>query len=151
MIIQAKIKDIETVIHITHTTIEAIYPHYYPRGAVDFFLSHHSRSAIERDIHDGNVFILTDNDIFAGTVTINGNELNRLFVLPEFQGKGYGSELMRFAENSIFKGFNEISLDASLPAKAIYLAKGFKPVQYHTIKTDNGDFLCYDVMIKSLH
>ncbi len=150
MIIQAELKDIETVIHITHTTIEAIYPHYYPRGAVDFFLSHHSKSAIEQDIHNGNVFLLTDNNISAGTVTVNGNDLNRLFVLPHYQGKGYGSELMRFAENSICKNFKEIILAASLPAKAIYLAKGFKPIEYHMIKTDNGDFLCYDVMIKSL-
>lgn len=150
MIIQAELKDIETVIHITHTTIEAIYPHYYPRGAVDFFLSHHSKSAIERDIRDGNIFLLTDNNISVGTVTINGNELNRLFVLPQYQGKGYGSELMKFAENSIFKNFNKISLSASLPAKEIYLAKNYIPTEYHTIKTDNGDFLCYDVMIKSL-
>lgn len=150
MITEAVIKDIEAVIHITHTTIEAIYPHYYPRGAVDFFLSHHNRTAIKRDINGGNVFILRQNGIPAGTVTVNGNELNRLFVLPEFQGKGLGSQLMKFAEKKISENFAEICLSASLPAKEIYLSKGYTPAEYHMIKTDNGDFLCYDVMTKSL-
>ncbi len=37
-------------------------------------------------------------------------------------------------------------MDASLPAKRIYRKRGYKETEYNTVKTDNGDYLCYDVM-----
>lgn len=151
MIIPAENKDLDAVLNITHTTIKTVYPNYYPQGAVEFFLNHHSKTSIKRDISDKKVFLsLSKNNELTGTVTVSENELNRLFVLPQYQGNGYGSELMKFAENYIFSQHSTISLSASFPAKAIYLAKGYQPVEYHTIKTENGDFLCYDVMVKYL-
>ena len=36
--------------------------------------------------------------------------------------------------------------ESSLPAKQIYLKRGYKETEYNLIKTENGDFLCYDVM-----
>ena len=35
---------------------------------------------------------------------------------------------------------------ASLPAKPIYKKRGYRETEYHTVQTENGDFLCYDVM-----
>lgn len=37
---------------------------------------------------------------------------------------------------------------AALPAKRIYLKHGYREAAYHIIETDNGDFLCYDEMVK---
>lgn len=39
------------------TTIRAIYPRYYPAGAVDFFLKHHSLANIENDIDRDCVYL----------------------------------------------------------------------------------------------
>lgn len=36
---QAVLSDLHTVRHISVTTIAEVYPHYYPKGAVDFFWS----------------------------------------------------------------------------------------------------------------
>jgi len=36
---KAKTENFEDVKLITHETIKEIYPHYYPRGVVDFFLN----------------------------------------------------------------------------------------------------------------
>lgn len=131
---------------ITKETIKAIYPHYYPKGAVDFFLSYHNRERIIQDIRANIVYLLFDNDQAAGTVTIHQNGINRLFVLPSFQGKGYGRLLLEFAENQIAAHYDTIRLDASLPAKNIYLRRGYKETESHSISTENGDYLCYDVM-----
>ena len=57
-IITAEKKDFKNVKNITATTIESIYPHYYPRGAVDFFLSHHNDENIESDIESGIVYLV---------------------------------------------------------------------------------------------
>lgn len=57
---------------------------------------------------------------------------------------------MDFAESEIAKHYDEIILDASLSAKSIYLKRGYKEIEYHTIKTEQNDFLCYDIMRKQL-
>lgn len=143
--------DMDIVKDITRITITDIYPHYYPNGAVAFFLNHHSDENIENDISRDCVYLCYDMENNAvGTVTINKNEICRLFVLPKYQGKGYGKKLLEFAESEIAKLYNEIVLDASLSAKSIYLKRGYKEIAYHTIKTENNDYLCYDVMTKHL-
>ena len=48
--------DFQTVKDITQQTIKAVYPHYYPKGAVDFFIAHHSDENILRDIRNCDVF-----------------------------------------------------------------------------------------------
>lgn len=147
----AQKSDFDVVKEITHTTINEIYPHYYSNGAVAFFLNHHSDENMAKDISRNCVFLCYDLELnVVGTVTIKKNEICRLFVLPQYQGNGYGKELMDFAETEIAKCYDEIILDASLSAKSIYLKRGYKEIEYHTVRTENNDYLCYDIMKKSL-
>ncbi len=140
----------DEVKRITVNTIKEIYPHYYPEGAVNFFLEHHNDENIKNDIHEGRVYICfgLENSV-TGTVTIKDNEICRLFVLPEYQGRGYGKELLDFSETKIFENHDTITLSASLPAKLIYLKRGYIATEYDYIRTDNGDYLCFDTMIKT--
>lgn len=150
-IYKAEASDLRTVKEIAHAAIKAVYPHYYPEGAVEFFLAHHCDENILRDIDKGRVYLLrNDEGCDVGTVTVADNEMTRLFVLPEYQGKGYGSLLIGFAEQRIAEDHDTIMLDASFPAKAIYLKKGYSFVSYHSIDCSNGDKLCYDGMIKCI-
>ncbi|MDD3229821.1 MAG: GNAT family N-acetyltransferase [Oscillospiraceae bacterium] len=135
---------------ITRETIDVIYPRYYPVGAVDFFRSHHCDDNIYKDIENQCVYLLKDNQVNVGTITINENEISRLFVLPAYQHMGYGRYLLDFAEEKIFRQFNEIKVDASLPAKQMYKVRGYVETEYHRIATSNGDVLCYDVMRKRM-
>ena len=57
-ILLADQNNLEDVRNITQTTIRAIYPKYYPDGAVDFFSKHHSDEHIRDDISAGKVYIL---------------------------------------------------------------------------------------------
>lgn len=138
--------DFESVKRITQTTIKAVYPKYYPSGAVQFFCDHHSDEKILEDIKANRVYLIENEENEVGTVTICGNEINRLFVLTKYQHMGYGRALMDFAEKMISKETDTVVLDASLPAKKIYLLRGYKATDYNMIKTDNGDYLCFDVM-----
>ena len=146
----AKETDFDSVKDITQTTIWSVYPKYYPSGAVQFFSNHHSDDRIRAGIVAGIVFLIEVDGTAIGTVTVADNEINRLFVLPDFQRKGYGRELMDFAEEIIRKKHDHIILDASLPAKQIYLKRGYVTAKYNMIETENGDYLCYDVMEKHL-
>ena len=138
--------DFESVKRITQTTIKTVYPKYYPAGAVQFFCDHHSDEKILEDIKANRVYLIENEENEVGTVTICGNEINRLFVLTKYQHMGYGRALMDFAEKMISKETDTVVLDASLPAKKIYLLRGYKATDYNIIKTDNGDYLCFDVM-----
>jgi GNAT superfamily N-acetyltransferase len=145
-IIIACLDDFNRVREITQTTIKQVYPMYYPAGAVDFFLKHHSDEHIREDISVGKVYILKDADAVVGTVTISEDSINRLFVLPEYQHKGYGRALLDFAEKKGLESFDHVQIDASFPAKRIYKLRGYKEIEYNIIETENGDYLCYDVM-----
>lgn len=148
---QAYKDDLQVVKHITIETINQIYPHYYPKGAVEFFVEHHNDTNILNDIEAGKVFLYMDkNKQAVGTVTLKENDICRLFVLPEFHGMGYGRKLLDFAEKEIAKNYEEILLDASLPAKRIYLKRGYVEKESHVIVANYGDFLCYDVMVKKV-
>lgn len=147
-IIRAGAEHLPVVRNISHATIRAVYPHYYPQGTVDFFLAHHEEDRIARDIAEGIVYLLAHNGAFAGTVTLRGREICRLFVLPQYQRRGYGRTLMDFAERTILSRVAEVILDASLPAKAIYLKRGYHIIESHAIPAKYGDRLCYDVMKK---
>lgn len=148
-IINAFVSHFPIVKQITHETISAIYPHYYPMGVVDFFLAHHSDEHIMEDIRAGVVYLLMHDNGPVGTVTIKGNEINRLFVLPQHQRKGFGRQLLDFAEEMIFMSHSTICLSSSLPAKRTYLNRGYIPLEAHQIVTENGDVLCYDWMQKT--
>lgn len=150
MIRAAKETDFDSVKNITKKTIWSVYPKYYPSGAVQFFSDHHLEDRIKADIDAEKVFVLEVDEIVIGTITVSDNEINRLFVLPDFQHKGYGRALMNFAEEMISKEFDRIILDASLPAKQIYLKRGYVATKYNMIETENGDYLCFDVMEKHL-
>ena len=141
--------DTQTVYSLTAATISEVYPHYYPSGAVKIFLDYHNEEVIAEDIADGRVFLCRDSDGNAvGTVTLCGNEIQRLYVLPEYQGRGFGGALLEFAEQKLFKTSDEVIVEASLPAKGLYKKRGYSETEYLYMRAENGDFLCWDKMIK---
>lgn len=144
----AEVTDLENVFLISRETISEIYPHYYAKGVVDFFLKHHSRENILYDIGNGIVYVLEADGCVVGTVTVKENAVNRLFVLPKYQSHGYGSKLMDFAETKIAERFGKIHIDSSLPAKEMYLKRGYKEKKSCKIHADNGGVLVYDEMEK---
>lgn len=146
MIYKAGKENLGIVSEITRNTITEIYPRYYANGVVDFFLKHHCEENIIRDIQNGLVWLLEEDGIPVGTVTLKGNEINRLFVLPEYQRKGYGGQLMDFAEGKMGKEYKRIQIGSSLPAKEMYLKRGYKETGTCHIETENGDILVYDEM-----
>ncbi len=150
MIRLAKNADLETVLKIARETISEIYPKYYAKGVVEFFLQHHKPDVLLEDIESGCVWLLEDGGRFVGTVTIKEDSIHRLFVLPEFQSQGFGSRLMDFAEEKIAENYSQAHIDTSLAAKEMYLKRGYKEKATCKILVDNGDILVYDEMEKIL-
>jgi GNAT superfamily N-acetyltransferase len=149
--IRAAEKHAEQVVRLVRETIKTVYPKYYPKEVVDFFCAHHSGEKIKADIMSGNVWILFCDSQLVGTGCSVGNYITRVYVLPAFQGNGYGSYIMRQLEDEIGKSYNEAVLDASLPAVRLYEKLGYATVKHEKMVVENDAVLVYEVMRKELH
>ena len=137
------------VAEIVEKTIRAVYPHYYPSGAVQFFLDLHNERRIREALAREDIYFAVVQGKIVGTGSIRGNEICRLFILPEYQAKGYGSKLMDLLEDMIFRKYQVVHVDASFPAESMYLKRGYRIKTYEKIETGGGDYLCYHTMEKA--
>ena len=145
--IELKLADCpKQVTAVVRETIQKVYPHYYPPGAVQFFLDLHSAARIKEVLICEEIYLALVQGNIIGTGSIRKNEICRLFILPEYQGKGYGSRLMDLLEARIFENDPKVHVDASFPAESMYLKRGYQIISYEKIQTKNGDFLCYHAM-----
>ena len=145
---EAGFSDFEPIRYIVEKTIKSIYPDYYPKGAVDFFLEYHCDESIKKALKEETVLLLEAGGNYVGTGSIRGNRVQRFFVLPEFQGRGYGTVIMNEIEKRIFFNHDEIILESSLPAYEFYLKRGYISFDFQKIKTSCGHMLCYHMMKK---
>lgn len=149
--IKATNKNIDCVFNIVQNTVTTIYPKYYPKEVVDFFSEHHSKENIAMDIENGNVGILVDNNQIVGTGSHEDNHITRVYVLPEFQRKGYGSFIMQRLEDEIAEKYNTVLLDASLPACHLYEKRGYNTIKHEKLSVANDAVLVYEVMERMLY
>jgi GNAT superfamily N-acetyltransferase len=151
MILQAATgDDFGTVKDIVRKTIEKVYASFYPEDVVRFFLDHHADEKIKDDIDAGKVYILSVDGEPIGTGTVHGNEICRVFVLPEYHHRGYGTLIMKELETVVARTHRFVRLDSSLPGYGLYLKLGYRPINYQMISTPNGQVLCFHVMEKAL-
>lgn len=141
--IELKLADCpEQVAAIVKETIQKIYPHYYPSGAMQFFLNLHSEARIEEAMSYEEIYLAMVQGNIIGTGSIRKNEICRLFILPEYQGKGYGSRLMDLLEARIFKNYPKVHVDVSFPAESMYLKRGYLCTGKHqdrNIENEDGE------------
>ncbi|MBO5144065.1 MAG: GNAT family N-acetyltransferase [Lachnospiraceae bacterium] len=148
--IKATCESTECVFDIVQNTVTTIYPKYYPKEVVEFFCELHNRENIAKDIENGNVGILMDNNQIVGTGSHEENHITRVYVLPKFQGKGYGSFIMQCLEDEISAKYHTVLLDASLPASHLYEQRGYRTVMHKKWLVENDVVLVYEVMEKAL-
>ena len=104
---------------------------------------------IDRYLEESDMFVLEKDGKVIGEAVVDGKgEIKNLAVLPEYQGKGYGSRLMDLLETRVFENYSKAHVDASFPAESMYLKRGYQIISYEKIATENGDFLCYHTMEK---
>lgn len=147
----AKIEDLQNVYNVVQHTIRTIYPKYYPVEVVDFFSEHHSMEAIAKDIENGYVSVLKIDENIVATGSFADNHITRVYVLPEYQKKGYGTFIMKTIESQISEKYDKAYLDASLPAAALYEKLGFSTIKHERYTVENEVILVYEVMEKEFH
>lgn len=145
---KAAIEEAQIVCDIVQGTKSDIYPHFYTQAVVDFFGRLHSIDNIKKDIEEGRINILCIDENIIGTGSRTGNHITRVYVLPKYEGKGYGSIIMEHLENDIFSEYEECVLDASLPAALFYEHRGYRTVEHRKHDIGDGEVMIYEVMRK---
>ncbi len=146
----ARKEDVQAVYDVVQRTIKTIYPKYYPTEVVEFFCAHHSQDAILKDIEHGDVSVWKVDGKIVGTGCFVKNHITRVYVLPEYQRKGYGTQIIKTIEEQIRDKYDRAYLDASLPAAALYERLGFQTIKHERHLLENGVVLAYEVMEKEL-
>ena len=146
----AKKEDLEQVYALVQETIRAVYPKYYLPEIVDMFCEYHSRDNVWKDIEAGNTFILFEGEALIGTGTKQENHITRVYVRPKFQGKGYGTYIMKQLEELISKNYDTIDIDASLPACRLYAHLGYETTDHGIWECKNDVIQVYEIMKKQL-
>lgn len=148
--VKAAKESLDFIYEIVQNTVKAIYPKYYPKEVVDFFCELHSRENIAKDIENGNAGILLADNQIVGTGCCLDNHITRVYVLPKFQRKGYGSFIMQCLEDEISAKYDKVLLDASLPASHLYEQRGYYTIEHKKWFVENNVVLVYEVMEKEL-
>ena len=144
----AKREDLERIYALVQETIKTVYPKYYLPEIVDMFCEYHSREHVLNDIAARNTYILLQGENLIGTGTKQENHITRVYVLPRFQRKGYGTYIMKQLEERIKKNYDTVDIDASLPACRLYQRLGYQTVDHGISECKNGVIQVYEIMKK---
>lgn len=145
----AKEQQVEEISNLVQRTIKEVYTKYYRDEAVSFFCEWHNTKRIADDVAAKKVYVIFDNDSIVATGTADGEHITRVYVLPKYQGRGYGSAMMDFLEQKTIKENGEAWLDSSLPAGKFYYSRGYVTKEHREYTLDNGKILEYEVMQKT--
>ncbi len=147
----AKQENLEQVYELVQETIKTIYPKYYLPEIVEMFCEYHSYDNVLKDIKARNTYILLKGETLIGTGTTQENHITRVYVLPRFQGKGYGTYIMKQLEEQIRKNYDIVDIDASLPACRLYQRLGYAAVDHGIWECKNEVIQVYEIMKKELN
>lgn len=139
------------IFDLVQKTIKTIYPKYYPKEVVDFFCKLHNKEKIRADVQNGCVGVLMAKNKILGTGSYDGNHITRVYVSPDFQGRGFGGIIMQKLENKIALSYNTVKLDASLPASRFYEKRGYVTQSHEKYPVENDVVLVYEIMQKPLY
>ncbi|MBQ9119433.1 MAG: GNAT family N-acetyltransferase [Lachnospiraceae bacterium] len=107
-------------------------------------------AAITEDVQKGQVGVLVQEDKIIGTGSFVENNITRVYVAPEHQGKGYGTRLVKELEKVIGKRYATVCLEASLPAAHLYETLGYRTVRHERCTVEHDIPFVWEVMEKRL-
>ncbi len=125
-----------------------------------------NRFIIKADINNGNLFGFMVGNEVAGAVVLDTNEskkyqdlkwedckgrplvIHRLGVHPQYQGMGYGKQLLQFAEDyAVRNGYTSIRLDVfslNQGALKMYERAGYQEVGMISFPFRKAPYKCYE-------
>ncbi len=99
----------------------------------------HQLEYIKEKIRNGSDFYMLLDPEPVGIVSVTGDLIEDLYVLPDIQNRGYGTELLRYAID-LCKGTPSLwILENNDRAKKLYLREGFRETGRRNMITEGLD------------
>ena len=100
-------------------------------------------------IPNSETWVYEENNTVLGFISMMGNEIGGLFVLPNNQGKGIGTQLVNFIKPSHDSLEVEV-FDKNSIGRAFYDKYGFKQIHNYFHKESNQDVLRLKLNLKKI-
>lgn len=97
------------------------------REFVELHTSERQKEYIQKEMELGKVFYMLVEDAPKGIVSVKDNMIENLYVLPSEQHKGYGTNLLQYAESLCAEEPTLWVLDNNKKAYSLYCYLGYQP------------------------
>jgi ribosomal protein S18 acetylase RimI-like enzyme len=121
-------RELDAVIRVWHLTKQVAYP-YLPTEQ-GLTLADNDRIFRAVILPDADLWVAEVDGTVAGFMALRGSYLDRLYVLPEAQGRGLGSALLRQAKALSPGGLQLHTHVQNHQARAVYEHHGFRAVRF---------------------
>jgi len=141
-----------TAVHALITrTIDVAYSGLYPPRAVGYFKDYHSLDSILDRATECEVLVVECDGVLVATGALVEDEICGVFVDPQHQGRGVGSQLMdRLEALARDSGITAARLYISLPSRGFYERRGYEVLEFGSLDVGEGEHLDYWTARKSL-
>lgn len=104
--------------------------HNYTAEQITLSSSYYTAEKFCQDLDKKGIYVCVDKDKIVGTGTLYDGEVMACFILPEYQGKGIGREIVRTLEKEAKdKGLEKVWLVSVLSAVKFYEKLGYNFVK----------------------
>ena len=143
--------DIDELYNFIIETIKISYFGYYPEEAINHFIDYSNKKDILEDSENNFVIVVKKDNKIIGTGTLKYTHIKRVFVSPNYQGKGLGKLIMDTLESEAKRNnLKIVELHSSLFAKKFYDNLNYKMFKIGKVIVQNGELLYYQRMSKNL-
>ena len=123
-------KDAEELSVLIKTTLVTSNSEDYSDKAIRVLCDAYSPDKLVVQSKKADVFVASQNGKLIGTISLDEDLITVMFVLPEYQKKGIGRELLEYVEQQAKKkGIKFLKVRASLTAYKFYEKNGYSKIK----------------------
>ena len=150
-IIDFKIEYKDLLFELIISTIKEIYSSKYNEEIIKYFLSYNKPEHILTDSEEGYTALFFRDKKLVGSGCLVGTNIRRMFVLPEYQRIGLGTEIMRHLEQKArIKNQKFVELYSMTFSEDFYKKMGYTGLNVSNWKVDKSNTVNYIRMAKKL-
>ena len=121
--------DAEAVYEIVLRALRETNARDYPASVIDRLVLTLPEGVASK-LEEWHAYVAVVEGRIVGTASLNDRTVRAVFVHPDYQGRGIGTELMNSVENAAsVQSESTLSVQSSITAQPFYAKRGFKVVR----------------------
>jgi GNAT superfamily N-acetyltransferase len=121
--------DAEAVYEIVLRALRETNARDYPASVIDRLVLTLPEGVASK-LEEWHAYVAVVDGRIVGTASLNDRTVRAVFVHPDYQGRGIGTELMNSVENAAsVQSESTLSVQSSITAQPFYAKRGFKVVR----------------------